>query len=220
MFYGTLDDDEEELNATLEWAMLATLRMAAYLAGTPDHFEGLEAEGQCFISVGPMTGTERQDTRQNVLAALLSQRTAMTRDGVEDPEAELNRIREEELYSSSGQAKKIEMIKQLGDVGVDVGAAALLVGFTEEQAASLQASADALRKLKQEQETDLIEAKQEAAVDAQSHQQVPSEDHGGIPASVDENVTTQNGKRGPDASPTTPLSREGQQGTRDRQARP
>ena len=117
IFMGTLDDDEGEFNALLAWIMETVMALAAYLAHEPDRYATLKADAQCYITSGPMIGTERQDLRESVRTGLLSRETAMVRDGVEDPRAELDRISNElsgSLLSLQQQATILNTLRQAG----------------------------------------------------------------------------------------------------------
>lgn len=151
-YRGTLEDDEGELNPLIVWMMETSLAMASYFAGEAGKFDTLQANAKCNINLGPLTGNERQDNREDVKSGQLSARTAMSRSGVEDPQAEFDRIAEEAGSSDDSLGKKLRMLQDLVSMGFKEMQAAKLVGLTEDQIANL-----VLKPLSERQPLPLVE---------------------------------------------------------------
>lgn len=120
-YRGTLEDDEGELIPMIEWLMETTISMAAFLAGGTNkgHFEELAAQAKCYLNLGPLTGNERQDNREDVKAGQVSVRTSMMRSGVEDPQAEFDRISEEAGMTDEAIRNKIDIAEKLVKMGFE-----------------------------------------------------------------------------------------------------
>lgn len=136
-FRGTLEDDEGELNDMVTWLAETLLAMGSFLANKQGHFQELQAEVKCYINSGPLAGTERQDLRENVKSGLLSRKTAMSRDGVENPQAELEQIEFEAEDSDEAKDRQIGMLERLYNIGIMITGAAKFIGIKDDQAKEL-----------------------------------------------------------------------------------
>lgn len=127
IFQGTLNDDEGELNSLMVWLMETVMSLAAAFSNQIGRYDEIRAEAECYLTVGPMSGSDRQDTRENVRAGLLSRRTAMSRDGVEDPDAELSMIKCERRYDLESLQMRATLYQTLVGLGMPPTVAAELV---------------------------------------------------------------------------------------------
>lgn len=73
---------------------------AAQFCSRSTDFLALRAEFNTLISTGPIDPLERQENRADVEAGLLSKETARSRGGVDDPQAEQERIEEEQARAA------------------------------------------------------------------------------------------------------------------------
>jgi hypothetical protein len=71
------------------------LAMAAAFSGQPGRFAELRAVFECRIDSGPMSSDDQSQVRENVKAGLMSEETGMSRLGIDDVDAELERIASE-----------------------------------------------------------------------------------------------------------------------------
>jgi hypothetical protein len=70
--------------------------MAATFAGQPGRYASLRANFDCRITAVQATPEERDTNRADVEANLMSRATALARNGIDDPDAELARINTEQ----------------------------------------------------------------------------------------------------------------------------
>jgi hypothetical protein len=73
----------------------AGLRIAAVFSNRVKEFAGLRCDFESRIEEGPIGPDERSANREDVKAGLLSREAAMSRNGVEDTDAEKQRIDED-----------------------------------------------------------------------------------------------------------------------------
>lgn len=83
------------LQGAVRWLLGTTLRLAAVLMGAPDRYDALKPMAQARISVVQPTSEDTTATIAKAEAGLISRQTAMTEVGIEDPDAELARIKAE-----------------------------------------------------------------------------------------------------------------------------
>lgn len=104
-FETSLLDTQAQLNRAGRWLLETLLAMASAFAGTPGRFDSLRAVFECRIDTGPMSSDEQREVRENVMAGLLSEETGMARIGVDDVDAERERITaEREARQPTAQA--------------------------------------------------------------------------------------------------------------------
>jgi hypothetical protein len=71
------------------------LRLGAQICGRTNDLLGLRCEFNSIIEDGPIDNLDRQENRADVQAGLMSKETAMSRNGIEDTDAEVDRIGQE-----------------------------------------------------------------------------------------------------------------------------
>jgi hypothetical protein len=98
-FRGTLNDSKEPLDNAGRWTMETGLRIAAVLCNRVSDFSGLRCDFDARIEDGPVSPEERDANRSDVKAGLLSKETAMSKNGVEDTDAEKVRIEADKTES-------------------------------------------------------------------------------------------------------------------------
>lgn len=95
-YRGSLQDSKEPLDDAGRSLLEGALRIAAQFCNRVNDFAGLRCDFDARIEDGPVSPEERSANREDVKARLLSPESAMSRNGVEDTDAELARIAESE----------------------------------------------------------------------------------------------------------------------------
>ena len=91
----SLADSKDPVDDAGRWLLETELRLAAQLCGRTREFLALRADFNAIIEDGPVDSLDRQENRSDVQAGLMSKETAMSRNGIEDTDAELERIAQE-----------------------------------------------------------------------------------------------------------------------------
>jgi hypothetical protein len=94
-YEGSLKATKSVVDAAGRWQLETVLRLAAQLAGKTSEFINLRADFNSLIDTGPLSPTERQENRADVKDKLLAPQTAMSRNNVEDTDAEYTRMEED-----------------------------------------------------------------------------------------------------------------------------
>lgn len=94
-FRSSLQDSKEPVDDCGRWMLETELRLGAYLSNQTSKFIGYRCEFNSIIEDGPVDSTDRQENRNDVDKGLMSVETAMSRNGIEDTDAETERIRAE-----------------------------------------------------------------------------------------------------------------------------
>lgn len=91
-YRGSLQDTKEPLDDGGRFTLETPLRIAAQICGRQKDFAGLRCDFDSRIEDGPVSSEERSANREDVKANLMSPETAMSRNGIEDTDAEATRI--------------------------------------------------------------------------------------------------------------------------------
>jgi len=94
-FKTSLMLSKEVVDDSGRWMLETGVRIGAQLCGQTKKFMGLRCEFNAIIDLGPVTSNDRTENRSDVKAGLMSEETAMSRNGIEDTDAELERIQKE-----------------------------------------------------------------------------------------------------------------------------
>lgn len=94
-FRGSLLDSKDVVDDAGRWLLETHLRLAAQICGRSQDFLQLRCDFNAVIEDGPVDPEERDANRSDVSAGLMSKETAMSRNGIEDTDAELERISQE-----------------------------------------------------------------------------------------------------------------------------
>lgn len=119
-FEGSLRDTQAELHQAGRWLLETVLSMAAAFSGQAGRFAELRAVFECRIDSGPMSAADQREVRENVKAELLSEETGMAKIGVQDVDAEKNRIASERdarmaRSAKMAQAQPVEAVAMNGN---------------------------------------------------------------------------------------------------------
>jgi hypothetical protein len=94
-FEKSLTKTKTVLDAGGRWLISAARDMAADLAQRAGEFLDFRAEFNTIIDTGPVSPEERNANREDYKARMLSLESALTRNGVDDTDAEMERIKAE-----------------------------------------------------------------------------------------------------------------------------
>lgn len=91
----SLEDSKESLDGAGRWIIESPLWLGAQFCNRTADFAHLRGVFDCVLKDGPVSPEERTANREDVTAGLLSTESAMSRNGVEDTDAEKARIKED-----------------------------------------------------------------------------------------------------------------------------
>jgi len=94
-YRGSLWESKDPVDDTGRWMLETELRLSAQLCGRSREFLSLRADFNATVEDGPIDPEDRQENRADVQAGLMSKETAMSRNGIEDTDAEVERISQE-----------------------------------------------------------------------------------------------------------------------------
>lgn len=128
------------LTAAGLWIYNAALCAARETSSEKTKYLDLRIDFKCQVDLGALSALERAEDRAQVAAGQMSRETAMTRGGAEDVDVENDRIENENATSLAIIEQRAKAMYSLVQAGAGVGAAARIVGFTEDQALELEKS--------------------------------------------------------------------------------
>jgi hypothetical protein len=142
-YQASLDRTRAEVEAAGRWACETVLALAELFGGRPGQFTTMmRVDFVCHVDGGPISPEERKQNVEEAKGGFLSHVTAMSRNGVDDPEAELNAIMgqpDAALALLRLQAETLELLTRSGELTME--AAAELVGMDEDQLAIIRKGA-------------------------------------------------------------------------------
>lgn len=94
-YEGSLKDSADVTDDCGRWMLEVPLRLGAQLCNQAKKFAKLRCDFTSIIETGPVDPEERDANRADVQAKLMSPETAMSRNGIDDTDAELQRINEQ-----------------------------------------------------------------------------------------------------------------------------
>jgi hypothetical protein len=119
-----------QVEAAIRWMLDTVLAWAEALAGKGGTYTTkLKATAQCRIDTGPITPEERNTNTTLVKEGMLSKTTAMSRNGVLDPDAEITRIAAQEDFALTLTARRITIVKDAVAAQVPLEAAMQIAGL-------------------------------------------------------------------------------------------
>ena len=131
-FVQDLLDMKEVADPIGRWVLETVYALAQNLAGRPVHRD-VKADFSTVINVGPIPQEVRRVIVEEVKAGLKSRFTAMTEIGIEEPETEMQRIRDDISYRLELLKLKVEIYDSLLASGIGEEAARIMAGFTDEE---------------------------------------------------------------------------------------
>ena len=91
-FVKSLNSTKAQIEAAGRWLIETALAMAAQFTGQPGKFAELRAQFQCRVDIGAVTSAEEDTAIRLKDAGIIDVSTAMTRVGIDDPDAEEAKI--------------------------------------------------------------------------------------------------------------------------------
>jgi hypothetical protein len=103
-FLSSLKLTAPQVERAVRWLLETALHLGAHFAGQGGRYLGLRVVASCRLDTGPLSADEAKQVIDLVDARLLSRETGMARVGVDDSDAEAQRIQaEQEASASLGQ---------------------------------------------------------------------------------------------------------------------
>ena len=98
-YRASLQDSKDPIDGAGRWILEGALRIAAEFCDRVADFADLRCVFDARIEDGPVSPEERSANREDMKAGILSQETTMSRNGVEDTDAEKARIAEDKAQT-------------------------------------------------------------------------------------------------------------------------
>jgi hypothetical protein len=157
--YGaSLGETSPHVNRVGRWFLETLVAYAEEIAGTPGRFTSrYRAVFECNTDTGPLTADEKRQITEAGDKGYLSACTVMERIGVEDVDAENNRILAEKQGSLGQMVQRATVMKLLADSNFPIPIAAKLLGFPEEIIPEIE------RMMKEQQQQQIDQARATAA---------------------------------------------------------
>lgn len=151
-YLNSLRKPKEQVEECMRSVLTAMLQFAELISGQKGRFDGLNVSVECKVDAGPLTPEERAAIADLYKLDLLSRETAMQLLGVEDVDAEIQRIDEERTTKpialadavSAGWTPSPEIIAEIDE------RAGFKATRTPEQVKAEQAAKDEQKRLEQE----------------------------------------------------------------------
>ncbi|BCM88738.1 hypothetical protein IAD21_00580 [Abditibacteriota bacterium] len=140
-FKKRLDGVKAAIDPLGRWLLETVVLMALVFANRRTEGDILRCDFACIVDEGPRTADEQRADGEAVKDGRLSVETSMTRDGIEDPAAEINRRNGEREASMEVRKQRAEVMTIFTGAGLDIHSAALAAGFSEEEAGKMVAKA-------------------------------------------------------------------------------
>lgn len=114
-FEKALQELARSIEAAARWVLETALAMAAVFSGQPDRYAGLRAVVQARLDSGPIAAADKLAAIQIRDAGLWSIETAMSQTGIEDTDAEKERIEREQQGQQSADAANMAAVQAIMD---------------------------------------------------------------------------------------------------------
>ncbi len=134
-----------EVEAAVRWLLETVLAMAAHFAGQSERYAGLRAVVQARIDSGPVSAEEKQTAAEMKDRGLWSWEYAASVSGIEDTDAERERIEKEGIEQQAlglSEVDKAKIYREYKTAGVPPPTAAKRAGWSEEEAKALEKAID------------------------------------------------------------------------------
>jgi hypothetical protein len=140
-FLNSLRDTKIKVDSMGRWLIETTLAMAEFLSGSPGKWtDKYRATFDCRIDPGPVGSDEKTQYVNASEKQIISRRTARRLSGIADVDAEEQLISAQEDSKLALRLKQAEALKAYKDAGVDLVAAARLIGIEGEDLLILEAA--------------------------------------------------------------------------------
>lgn len=138
-YQSSLERTAQEVAAAGRWLLMTVLTMAETFSNNPGRFtDNLRVNFTPYVDAGPISPEERKQNVAEAKEGLLSKVTAMSRNGVDDPDAEMSLILAQEDAELAMLERQADAIEILTRAGMTVEMAAQVVGMDEETVALIR----------------------------------------------------------------------------------
>lgn len=157
-FERSVEKTKKQVDVLVPQVLMTVMAMAADFATTGEVTDvenvlgKVKANCDCQLTIGPVSPEQQRAHQDQVEADLLSRRTAMARNGIEDVDAELERIEEQESSELALRQEQTEVIRTMVAAGADMVTAARFAGVEEDMAEDLFAEIAESQIRRREQE--------------------------------------------------------------------
>lgn len=127
-----------EVDAAGRFLVETKLRMEAFLQGDEGAYNDTRVAFDSRIDIGPLNSEDKRMMQADVEKGRMSRQTYMNRVGTDDPDAELSLIRDD--TSLATLKERLELFKAAKSEGLNVKAALVLAGFSDEVITKLLAA--------------------------------------------------------------------------------
>lgn len=138
-FAVSLNPTAKGTRKALRRALWFSVKIAGLASGDAMLLEGLKLDVTVQVYTGPLTSEEREQIRAEFRDGILSLETAMSRLGVEDPQAEIARLREQALFNATLMQTRIQNMATLYSTGMELQVAAVIAQLPAEVISALDA---------------------------------------------------------------------------------
>jgi hypothetical protein len=137
-FIERLKSLKPKIEGVLRSRLMGAVLLACHLAGDNQTLQSvidsLRVNVNCRLNPGPLTADERQAVVALFESGIIPLETAQIMLGIDDVEAEAQKLRAEREQSVSLMVKRAQIFKELTDGGAGAESAAKVAGFSEEDA--------------------------------------------------------------------------------------
>lgn len=106
-FRQSLQDTKSQLESAIRWLLETVLSMTATFSGQPGRYDTLRANVECKLDLGPISADDQRVAKELKEAGVISTETTMGRVGVDDVDAERERIETEQAAASERQQETL-----------------------------------------------------------------------------------------------------------------
>ena len=150
-FEGSVRPTKRAVERLVQEIQESALALAEWFLGTPGRWTSkYRCVATCRIDIGPVSPEEREQDAVAVTANAMSLELYMERSGIQDVDAERNRIRNDPLYQLNLWSQRFKVMKEGTEAGLSAEAVAELMDL----------GADVLAVIKKDREQALAEAKE------------------------------------------------------------
>lgn len=141
-FAKTLTKAVEPISELYRGTIMTATVIATEFGSDAPSIEDLRVPVEVFTDTGPLTPEEMNALSTMTETGLMSMQTALSRAGINDIEAEMQRIEEEEDTRLQRLQERAKLVKELVAAGASLPGAAQVAGWDEEEAQKLQMGLD------------------------------------------------------------------------------
>lgn len=115
------------------WIVKVLAYFAADLTGRIEQIKNWRFVFDCIVDAGAVDTEEVYQDREDVVQGFMSLATYHTRRGIEDSQAENDRLQQSEFYKLSLNKKRLELLQTAQNSNIETKSALKLAGFSEDE---------------------------------------------------------------------------------------